>query len=196
MTFVIGPVVSSIPEWSVDSPRSLSDVGPEPTAMTPMPAAAMPLAGWRFDSRAGGPSWGVIDITGCSEAQIYYALAAMPVITDHFLTLEPRDGFVSVDHVDYGSLSVADDRLFPIRHPATECMGQPAGAFVDVERLPIGPVDGVDVVAYRAGSGERFTAVIADETGRAALVTGARATDDEVRALVLQLATQLGSSAG
>ena len=195
-TFLIGPVVSLIPEWSADTPRSLSDVGPEPTAEMPVPAAAMPLAGWRLDTRSGGSSWGVIDITGCAEAQIYYALAAMPVVTDHSSTPAPRDGFLSVDHIDYGSPSVADDRLFPIRHPATECMGQAAAAFVPVERLPIDAIDGVDVVAYRSGSGERFTVVIADDTGRAALVTGARATDDEVRAVVLQLATQLRSNTG
>lgn len=195
-TFVIGPVVSSIPEWSAEAPRSLFDVGPEPTAVTPMPAAAMPLAGWRFEARSGGSSWGVIDITGCSEAQIYYALAAMPVVTDRFSTLAPRDGFLSVDHVDYGSLPVADHRLFPIRHPATECMGQAAAVFSPVEQLPIDPIDGVDVVAYRVGSGEGFTAVIADETGRAALVTGARVTDDEVRELVVQITTQLRSSTG
>jgi hypothetical protein len=192
-TFAVGIGGSLIPEWSADAPRSLFDVGAEPTARTPVAAGETRLDGWSLDARDETPSWGVVDVIGCSESQIYYALASLPVVTERFAALAPRDGFLSVIHVDYGSVSVAGDRLFPIRHPGSECFGQSASAFPSMEHLAVEPIDEVDVVAYRLGPGESVRAVVADDTGRAAIITGARATDFEVRTLVGQLAAQLQS---
>jgi hypothetical protein len=175
----------------------MSDVEDEPTARTPVPPAATdPLDGWNFATRDETALWGVIDVTGCDEAQIAYALEMLPVVVDRFVAQAPRDGFLTVTHVDYGSVVVADDRLFPVRNPESECLGQRAAALPSVEFLviePIDGIDGIDVVAYRLGPGDGVTAVVADDTGRAVIVTGARATDAEVRELVGQLAAHLRS---
>lgn len=192
-TFVIGPVTSLIPEWSADAPRSLFDVGAEPTAHIPVPAIAAMLDGWSSGARDEIAHWGVIDVVGCAEAQTFYALAALPVVIDEYAAQAPRDAFLSVIHVDYGSVSVADDRLFPIRHPASECFGQAAAAFDEVVYVSIEPIGGVDVVVYRTGAGDSVRAIIADDTGRAVLVTGARATDMELHDLAEQLAAPLRS---
>jgi hypothetical protein len=170
------------------------DVEDELTARTPLPPAATdPLDGWTFATRDETAEWGVIDVIGCNETQIAYALGMLPVVVDQFVAQAPRDGFLTVTHVDYGSVVVADDRLFPVRNPESECLGQRAAALPSVEFLVIEPIDGIDVVAYRLGSGDGVTAVVADDTGRAVIVTGARATDAEVRELVGQLADHLRS---